>query len=44
MADYFSKLIVFIAAHPHYAVIAVFVLALSEAVPLVGIWCQAPRL
>src|SRR4051812_30218351 len=37
MADYFSQLIDFIAGHPHYAVTAVFVLALSEAVPLVGV-------
>ena len=37
MADYFSQLVDFIAGHPHYAVIAVFLLALSEAVPLVGV-------
>ena len=37
MAGYFSQLIDFIASHPHYAVTAVFVLALSEAVPLVGV-------
>ena len=33
MADYFSLVLDFIAGHPHYAVAAVFVLALSEPVP-----------
>jgi len=37
MNDYFTQIIDFIGAHPHYAVTAVFLLALSEAVPLVGI-------
>jgi len=37
MAGYFSQLLDFIAGHPHYAVTAVFLLALSEAVPLVGV-------
>ena len=37
MTDYFTHITDFIAAHPHYAVTAVFLLALSEAVPLVGI-------
>lgn len=37
MISYFAPIIDFIAQHPHYAVAAVFVLALSEAVPLVGI-------
>jgi membrane protein DedA with SNARE-associated domain len=37
MTSYFTPIIDFIAVHPHYAVAAVFILALSEAVPLVGI-------
>ena len=37
MTAYFAQIIDFIAGHPHYAVTAVFILALSEAVPLVGI-------
>ena len=37
MADFFSPIIDFVAAHPHYAIAAVFLLALSEALPLIGI-------
>jgi membrane protein DedA with SNARE-associated domain len=37
MTAYFSPIIDFVAAHPHYAITAVFFLALSEAVPLIGI-------
>jgi membrane protein DedA with SNARE-associated domain len=37
MTSYFAPIIDFIALHPHYAVAAVLVLALSEAIPLVGI-------
>jgi membrane protein DedA with SNARE-associated domain len=37
MTDYFTHITDFIATHPHYAVTAVFLLALSEAIPLVGI-------
>jgi membrane protein DedA with SNARE-associated domain len=37
MADCFSLVIEFIAGHPFYAVAAVFGLALSEAIPLIGI-------
>src|SRR4051812_4757901 len=37
MTTYFSPIIDFVAAHPHYAITAVFLLALSEAVPLIGI-------
>ena len=36
MEAYFSALVDFISAHPHYAHIAIFVLALSEAIPVVG--------
>ena len=36
MEAYFSVLVDFISAHPHYAHIAIFVLALSEAIPVVG--------
>lgn len=37
MTSYFAQIIDFIAGHPNYAVAAVFVLALSEAVPFIGI-------
>ena len=37
MTDYFTHITDFIAGHPHYAVTAVFLLALSESVPLIGI-------
>jgi membrane protein DedA with SNARE-associated domain len=37
MTSYFAPIIDFVAAHPHYAIIAVFMLAFSEAVPLIGI-------
>src|SRR5687767_12154557 len=37
MMSYFAPIIDFVAAHPHYAITAVFFLALSEAVPLIGI-------
>jgi membrane protein DedA with SNARE-associated domain len=36
MESYFSALVDFVAAHPHYAHITVFLLALSEAIPVVG--------
>jgi membrane protein DedA with SNARE-associated domain len=36
MASYFSALVDFVSAHPHYAHIAIFLLALSEAIPVVG--------
>jgi len=36
MASYFSALVDFVAAHLHYANIAIFLLALSEAIPVVG--------
>jgi membrane protein DedA with SNARE-associated domain len=36
MASYFHRLIDFVESHPHFALIAVFLLALSEAIPVVG--------
>src|ERR1043165_5804613 len=33
---YFSTLFDFVSAHSHYAYIAIFLLALSEAIPVVG--------
>ena len=36
MTSYFSWLVDFVATHPHYAFSAVFLLALSEAIPLIG--------
>jgi membrane protein DedA with SNARE-associated domain len=37
MTSYFAAIVDFVAAHPHYAITAVFFLALSEAIPLIGI-------
>lgn len=36
MTAYFAEIVDFVAAHPQYALIAVFLLALSEAVPVIG--------
>jgi membrane protein DedA with SNARE-associated domain len=36
MTSYFSTLFDFVSAHSHYAYIAIFLLALSEAIPVVG--------
>ena len=36
MADYFSGIVDFVGAHPNYAFVAVLLLALSEAIPVVG--------
>ena len=36
MTSYFSALVDFVSAHPHFAYSAVFLLALSEAIPVVG--------
>jgi membrane protein DedA with SNARE-associated domain len=36
MTAYFAGIIDFIGGHPHYALKAIFLLALSEAIPLVG--------
>src|SRR5450830_1530263 len=36
MTSYFSALVDFVHAHSHYAHIAIFLLALSEAIPVVG--------
>jgi hypothetical protein len=32
----FCEIVDFVAAHPHYALTAVFLLALSEAIPVIG--------
>jgi membrane protein DedA with SNARE-associated domain len=34
--SYFSGVIDFIGAHPHFAIVAIFLLALSEAIPVLG--------
>jgi len=36
MESYLSALVDFVSAHPHYAHITVFLLALSEAIPVIG--------
>jgi membrane protein DedA with SNARE-associated domain len=36
MTSYFAGIVVFIGVHPHYALIAIFLLALSEAIPIIG--------
>jgi membrane protein DedA with SNARE-associated domain len=36
MASYFSGFVDFVGAHAHYAFTAVFLLALSEAIPVIG--------
>src|SRR5260370_26077436 len=36
MTSYFSGFVNFVGAHPHYASTAVFLLALSEAIPVIG--------
>jgi membrane protein DedA with SNARE-associated domain len=36
MTSYFSTIIAFISGHPHYAYVAVLLLALSEAIPVIG--------
>src|SRR5260370_39986024 len=36
MTSYFAELVDFVAAHPHYALTAVFLRALSEGVPVIG--------
>ena len=36
MTSYFAGIIDFIGGHPHFAVTAIFLLALSEAIPVVG--------
>ena len=36
MTSYFSGFVDFVGAHPHYAITAVFLLALSEAIPVIG--------
>jgi membrane protein DedA with SNARE-associated domain len=36
MTSYFAEIIDFIALHPHFTLTAIFLLALSEAIPLIG--------
>jgi membrane protein DedA with SNARE-associated domain len=36
VTSYFGGVVTFVAEHPHYAFVAVFLLALSEAVPVIG--------
>jgi membrane protein DedA with SNARE-associated domain len=36
MTSYFAWIVEFVGRHPHYALTAIFLLALSEAVPVVG--------
>jgi len=36
MAGYFSGIVDFVGAHPNYAFVAVLLLALSEAIPVIG--------
>jgi len=36
MSSYFAGLVDFVGAHPHLSFLAVFLLALSEAVPVIG--------
>jgi membrane protein DedA with SNARE-associated domain len=36
MTSYFVEIVDFVAAHPHYALTAIFFLALSEAIPVIG--------
>jgi hypothetical protein len=36
MTSYLSRFVDLVGAHPHYALTAVFLLALSEAIPVIG--------
>jgi len=36
MTSYFAEIVAFIGGNPHYALAAIFLLALSEAIPLIG--------
>jgi len=36
MTSHFAGIVDFIGAHPHYALTAIFLLALSEAIPMIG--------
>src|ERR1700736_6154835 len=36
MTSYFAEFVNFVGTHPHYALTAVFLLALSEAIPVIG--------
>ena len=36
MTSYFAEIVNFVGVHPHYALTAIFLLALSEAIPVIG--------
>jgi membrane protein DedA with SNARE-associated domain len=36
MTSYYTAIVDFVAAHPHYALASVFLLGLSEAIPVIG--------
>jgi membrane protein DedA with SNARE-associated domain len=36
MSSYLSGIVDFVSAHPHYAIVAIFLLAWSEAIPVLG--------
>jgi membrane protein DedA with SNARE-associated domain len=36
MTSYFAGIVDFVGGHPHYAFMAIFLLALSEAIPMIG--------
>jgi membrane protein DedA with SNARE-associated domain len=36
MTSYFAEIVNFVGVHPHYAFTAIFLLALSEAIPVIG--------
>jgi membrane protein DedA with SNARE-associated domain len=36
MTSYFAAIVDFVGGHPHYALMAIFLLALSEAIPVIG--------
>jgi hypothetical protein len=44
MTSYFAGIIDFIGGHPHYALTAIFLLALSEATPVIGTIVPGSRL
>lgn len=43
MTFYFARLVDFVGAHPQLSFVAVFLLALSEALPVIGTVSRAPR-
>ena len=44
MTSYFERLVDFVGAHPQPSFLAVFLLALSEAVPVIGTVVPGPRI